>query len=954
MPLTRRDFLASMPAVAGFVALPASATNTAGTFQQVFDNPPDQARPWVRWWWPGGVVEDGELRREIQILRQTGFGGAEIQAFNPAIPNLTKAERLQVNDYANSTYFAHVKTCTDAAQEQNLQIDVTFGSAWPSGGGFAITPELALLELTPAVTSVRAPVTGPIRLKVPPNTRKFGAMSALDARTKDPRAVDWRARIEARQKVVAVVAFKGNAPVLEKNKNYRSAIVKSSGTMEPGTSVVLTDRLGADGALDWVPPGEGDWQIVVFKQFVVDSGVMAGVGEGPQLVLDHFRRAAFEAHARRVGEPMVADGARARALRGTFIDSLELMPDIYWSEDLITEFKARRGYDLTPHFPHLLQPGWMESWNPHASAPYFDAGEAGDRIRADYRLTISELLIENFWRPFAEWNHRHGLSARVQAHGGPGDLLQSYGLGDIPETEDLESAGDTHFMRLARAAADLYGKKLVGCESLCWAKRSFDVTPGEWQARVNLLLASGVNAIVMHGFPYALHRDAWPGWYPFAPSPFLEGFSSMINEANPLWGAMGKLNGYIARLQALLQRGRNVVSVAVYLGEIGYYHDIEPKATHTLLHELLRGGYDYDRINDDCIGKGRIERGMLVAPGGARYRALILPPRASLRASTAAQVARLAKQGLPVFYADRPPSRDEGYFEHEARDRLVRQAIQDTLDHGARIAAADTMPAALRQAGIAPNLTFTSEPCMFVEKTLDDRTAYFFHNPKDEAVTVRFVSRAAGHPESWNAFDGSRTGLKTAQVAGRREVSVDIGPGGGAFVVFAARRMPPAPAWTTVDTIDLSQRSWQLGLIGHGSKGRKIERELSLSRLDDLGTLDGLADFSGQASYAAELTLPDNWLRDGYRIRLDLGAVHDMATVAVDGRLVDTLIARPFDADLTKHLPPGARRLTITVSNSPNNAMMDPKLPGLKNLKPKPAGLLGPVKLLLEQKKAAA
>jgi hypothetical protein len=372
------------------------------------------------------------------------------------------------------------------------------------------------------------------------------------------------------------------------------------------------------------------------------------------------------------------------------------------------------------------------------------------------------------------------------------------------------------------------------------------------------------------------------------------------------------------------------------------------------LHELLRGGYDYDRINDDCIGKGRIERGMLVAPGGARYRALILPPRTALRASTAAQVARLAKQGLPVFYADRPPSRDEGYFEQETRDRLVRQAIQETLDHGARIAGADTMPAVLRQAGVAPNLTFTSEPCIFVEKSLDGRSAYFFHNPKDEAVTVRFVSKAPGHPESWNAFDGSRTGLKTAHVDGRQEVSVDIGPGGGAFVVFAARRLPPVPAWTTVDTLDLGQRDWRLAAVGHGAKGRRIGLELSLSRLADLGTVDGLADFSGQASYTTELTLPDNWLRDGYRIRLDLGVVHDMATVAVDGKQVDTLIARPFDADLTKFLRAGARRLTVTVSNSPNNAMMDPKLPGLKNLKQKPAGLIGPVKLHLERQKAAA
>ena len=306
-----------------------------------------------------------------------------------------------------------------------MQIDLTFGSAWPSGGGFAITPELALVELTPAVTSIRAPLSGPIRLNIPQQTKKMGAVPALDSRSNDPRAKGWRERMAAREKLVAIVAFRGRAPVLENNKNYRTAVVKAAGTMDDPKGIVLTDRLRADGTLDWVPPNDGDWQIVAFRQFVADSPVLAGVGEGPQLVLDHFQRAAFEAHPRRVGDPLGPAGVHAPGLRATFVDSLELMPDIYWSDSLLTEFAKRRGYDLTPYLPHLLQPGWMESWNPHVSAPYFDAGSAGDRIRHDYRLTVSELIIENFLQPFVEWNHRHGLKARFQAHGSPRGMLLS-------------------------------------------------------------------------------------------------------------------------------------------------------------------------------------------------------------------------------------------------------------------------------------------------------------------------------------------------------------------------------------------------------------------------------------------------------------------------------------------------------------------------------------------------
>lgn len=953
MRFNRRGFLSSMASLAGLAAMPASAANSTGAYRRVFVNPPDGARPWVRWWWPGGVVSDGELRREIQLLSQTGFGGAEIQAFNPAIPKLTKEERARVNDYANETFFSHVKTCTDAAQENGLQIDCTFGSAWPSGGGFAITPELALLELTPALTSIRVPSAQLIRVKIPGHTRKFGSMSSLDSRNNDPRAKDWRGRILARQKLIAVVAVKGTAPVLANDKNYRTAVVKAAGSLEEPVGIVLTDKLGADGVLDWTPPSQGDWQIIVFKQFVVDSSVMAGVGEGPQLVLDHFKKAAFDAHARRVGEPLARGGSAARALRGTFVDSLELMPDMYWCEDLLAQFMSRRGYDLTPFLPHLLQPGWMEAWNAHASLPYFDGGDTGERIRADYRLTVSELLIENFWRPFVEWNHHHGLTARVQAHGGPSDILHAYGLADIPETEDLEGGGNTHFMRLARAAANLYGRKLVGCESLCWPGQSFEITPAKWHARVNLLFASGVNAIVMHGFPYALHKDSWPGWYPFAPSPFLAGFSSMINEANPLWNAIGSLNGYIARIQGLLQSGRNVVPVAVYFGEIGYFHGIEPTTTDELLESLLNDGYDYDRINDDSILKSRVTGRVLRTEGGGQYAALVLPARAGLRAATAAQLARLAKAGLPIFFADLPPLRDEGHREQEQQDQLVRQAVQSSLDAGAHIVKGP-LPLALRQAGIRANLQFNSAPCLFIEKDLDGHAAYFFHNPKDQAISLSFTTRAKGYPELWNAFDGTREGLNVARARGETVVKLDIGAGAGALVAFTDERLKAPPVWTAAATIDLSGHSWTLDVQGHKHGGKQFSKTVALGQLNDWSAIADLGDFSGQGTYSVDVTLPPDWLQAGHEIDLELGTVHDMATVSVNDRKAATLISPPFNANLSTLFRAGRNTLAITVFNSPTNAMIDSKLPGLKNLKPQPAGLLGPVKLVLKQKQKAS
>jgi hypothetical protein len=428
----------------------------------------------------------------------------------------------------------------------------------------------------------------------------------------------------------------------------------------------------------------------------------------------------------------------------------------------------------------------------------------------------------------------------------------------------------------------------------------------------------------------------------------------MINEANPLWQAIGSLNRYIGSIQAVLQNSANVVPLAVYLADSTYFHGIEPAATDALLEHVLDNGYDYDRINDDSIMKSHVADRALVTPGGAKYAALVLPARPALPAKSAAQLARFAEAGLPVFFADRPPIQTTGFFDHAAQDGIVRDAVQSALNAGARIVRADALAGALRHAGVPANLTFTGAPCLFIQKTLEGRAAYFLHNPKTQAVTVGFTTHAAGHPERWNAYTGERTGLQTRSRGGQTEITVDLAAGAGAMIVFGDRRLPPPATWTQVDAIDLTAGRWTVDVDGHGRHGRVVRRTMALDRLCDWQEIEGLGDVSGQATYRIDVSVPAAWFEPGNKVVLDLGAVHDMAIVTVPGRQQATLIAPPFEADVTAMLRPGANELQIGTFNSPNNAMIDPKKPGLKSLKPQPAGLVGPVKLVLKQRRPTA
>ena len=101
--------------------------------------------------------------------------------------------------------------------------------------------------------------------------------------------------------------------------------------------------------------------------------------------------------------------------------------------------------------------------------------------------------------------------------------------------------------------------------------------------------------------------------------------------------------------------------------------------------------------------------------------------------------------------------------------------------------------------------------------------------------------------------------------------------------------------------------------------------------------------FAGIATYRRTVEVPAAWLSGGTHVVLDLGNVRDMATVTVNGRALRPVITTPFRVDLTSALKAGSNVLEIAVASTPQNAMVDPKAPGLKALVPTPEGLFGPV-----------
>ena len=97
----------------------------------LFADPPADCRPFVRWWWNGDRVEEGELVRELHLLKEAGIGGVEI---NPiAFPyggDTTGTRELLLASEEWTELFR--KTCEEAAG-LGMQCDLLLGSGWPFG-----------------------------------------------------------------------------------------------------------------------------------------------------------------------------------------------------------------------------------------------------------------------------------------------------------------------------------------------------------------------------------------------------------------------------------------------------------------------------------------------------------------------------------------------------------------------------------------------------------------------------------------------------------------------------------------------------------------------------------------------------------------------------------------------------------------------------------------------------
>jgi len=878
---------------------------TIATLYRQFQSPPDDARPMMRWWWFGPAVTKPELQKELETMHSVGIGGVEIQ---PVYPLMLDDESKGIKNlaYISPEFLDDVRFANVTARSLGMRVDITLGSGWPYGG-----PKTTLDLAAGRLRVVAVPVTG------------------------------------------ATLA----APTLTEGEKLIAAFVVTGAekSFDPTSAQRIDLNTGA------IPAGDGTRTALIFIASHTKQMVKRAAFGAEGFVLDHFSRAAIDAHLDGLATPLL-NAFDDQPPFAVFSDSLEVYASD-WTTNLPAEFLARRGYDLIPHLPELVAGG-----TPQAEA-----------VRHDWGRTLSDLIRENYLAPVTSFAAKHHTRFRSQTYGEPAVTLADEVVPNLPEGEGPQWRAFS-FTRWASSASHLYGRNVTSAETWTWLHSpAFRATPLDMKTEADRMFLLGVNQIVGHGYPYSPDAAGEPGWSLYAAAAF--------NAHNPWFPVMPDVTRYLQRMSWLLRQGKPANDIAILLpeddaqsaftpGHVSVTDEMKKRISPELMAAILDAGYNIDYIDAASIDK------LGVIP----YPVLILPQTDRIPLTTYKKIESYATN-KSVIALGKLPSQAPGLMDQSSSAEIAAisaRLFQSSNRKGRLVASISDLADALHHA-LPPDVDATGQTSNlgFIHRKLDGMDLYYVVNSSNQPVSGNIKFRAAhANLESWNP-DGGAVLASTAYDK-RAGISLQLAPYESRVFVLgdtpAQKNVNEQQAQNQTERIleDLST-GWQIR-FGDEASSQSIEPLASWTEVP------GRQFYSGKAVYTRSFTLRDLPAKNA-RVLLDFGEgaptidnrpphasgmralldppIREAAIVSINGQRVASLWHPPYRIDITSFLKNGDNRIEVSVFNTAINEMagQPPRdysdlnahygkrfdMQDMDYLQPVPSGLIGPIHLLEER-----
>jgi hypothetical protein len=896
------------------------ASDKSLDLKQQFKNPPADARPMMRWWWFGTAVEKPEILRELQQMKADGIGGVELAFVYPQV--LDDPSKGLVNEpFVGPEMLANVRYAQTEGRKLGLRVDVTLGSGWPYGS--------AATTLEEAATCLRV-----IEISVPTGATTLPKLKLAEG-----------------ESILAAALVSGEP------KQWNAATAQS-----------LNPALNAQDNPTFAAATTPRTALFFIQSHTRQQVKRAAVGsEG--WVLDPFSHKAVATHLKAVGEPLVKAFGTTPPY-AVFSDSLEAY-GADWTPTLPAEFKRRRGYDLLPHLPELVEGGTP----------------ASEAVRHDWGQTLTELVNENYLTQINQWAIAHHTKFRSQTYGEPAVTFSSQKLVALPEGEGPQWR-QFSTLRWATSANHVFGNNITSGETFTWLHSPvFRATPLDMKAEADVDFIMGQNQIIGHGWPYSAPQVGEPGWSLYA--------AAVLNDHNPWHPVMPDVTRYIQRMSWLLRQGQPANQVAILLptddawasfspGNVTVTGQLAKLITPTLMSTILSAGYNVDFIDADAIN----------TVGLGIHQILVVPPTDRIPLTTLRKLQQFVAIGGKVISVGRTP-----FLTAQGKSSPELTALTTKLFNPTKqtfVPDESTLNEALRKAH-APDLNLaatdaaTLESVGFIRRKTPTADIYFIANTSNHLIDT--IADFATKFNSAQQLDPDTT---AADHASSTSQPIQLAPYESRVFIFSDNLPAAPPAMkTTITDLDLSS-DWTLKFTATN----KTEAQPTLS---DWTANPDTKFYSGEAVYTREFTLTAKPIGAVY-LQVEGGTplvkpgtapiadpnvtrapgaplpnplvthtgpgmrawydppIHEAAIVLINGQRAGSLWHPPYRLDVSSQLKPGVNRIEIRVYNTALNAWAalpphdyEPliakygdrfQMQDLDQVKPVPSGILGKIHLV--------
>jgi len=933
MNCTRRTFIksgllvtaAGIPLLQGCVL--SENKDVKDELFELFRNPPGTSKPFVRWWWNGDKLSAKEILRELDIMKEAGIGGVEINpiAFpggdDLGIPSLT---------WLSPEWIEMVKVALKGAEERGITCDIIVGSGWPFGGEF-LQPEEQTQLLTLTAQKIKGP--GTIRLKT------------------------------------ADLLKDASPEVVSKFKGASSEIY--SVCLAPVEMNVFTPAqtlpFEKDSETLSIEAPEGEHMLYALVKVTGFQSVINGAPGAAGPVLNHYNQEAVEKFLNRMSDHLFPAIKDLKGFRAMFCDSMEL-EGANWCYDFPEEFKRRKGYDVTPYLPFILYKVGHMGHAVEGGATTVLSGEAKtevDRVRYDFFVTCMDIMRDRFLQPYTQWCNKHNFKSRVQAYGREFHPLEASLQVDIPECETwlwhadddkthdyAQSPAYTNVNKFVASAARFSGKKIVSCEEVTNTNIVFNATLERIKVVGDQSNLSGVTHSILHGFNYSPVEVPFPGWVRYG---------TFFNERNPWWPFFKLWAAYKARLSAVFQETEAFADIAVMhpLADMWTKHGPQrdpfpglhyPEYQYKVWEAIHQNGNSCDYISENILQQSAFAKGFL-SFNTRKYHTLILLEVETIEPATALALSEFVKNGGKLIFVGKEPYLSPGWKDHAVNDEKVAQTIgamkQASPAQLFTVAAPgkniiEWFKGIQQQCDIHPYLQIDA-PSPYVSQIrhqTKDKDIFFIVNYSTNeriSLNVRFPEGKGRAPWIWNAETGERYPYPSAS---GQALQVDLYPATSQLIVFEKTSEKGAASAMPEENAGIELNGWNVRL--EHIDGQRGEQEMAV--LADLSADPLTQSFAGHLFYTKETDTAGNYL--------DLGRVYGVSEVTVNGESLGCKWYGRHLYRLPEHLAKAGRKtiqvkITTTVGNYLKSSPDNPVGQGwTRRQRWQPTGMIGPVRLL--------